>query len=120
MPTSKTSLTALAPLFFLEPHAPHTHWTLCLSDGDSPIELFEDEGHSGNGYSWDSVARIAIAQRHLDADAIRFGSEGGTFVAQSDSLDTLVALAEALLALLRDEAALRAAIRAVPADDWDA
>jgi hypothetical protein len=109
----------LTPLFLMAPREPRRHWTLCLSDAHSPIELFESEGHSGNGYSWDSVARVAMAERGIDGGAIRFDSEGGTFVAQSESRDVLIALGRALVGLLGDESALRNAIRAVPGEDWD-
>jgi hypothetical protein len=87
---------------------------------DSPIELFEEEGHSGNGYAWDSVARIAMkGMPRAQVRTISFGSEAGTFVAYGEQLEPLVALGHALVALLRDEDALRKAIRAVPEDDWD-
>lgn len=110
---------AIAPLYLVEPAAPYTHWMLCLADTHSPIDLFEEEGHSGNGYAWDSVARVTIERAKLPAAGIDFNSEGGTFVAESDSRDALVGLGRELASLLRDPEALRQAIRAVPEDDWD-
>jgi hypothetical protein len=111
---------AIAPLFLVEPGPPHEHWTLCLSDNESPIELFEEEGHSGNGYAWDSVARIAMKKLGESVSrVVEFNSEAGTFVAQSERLETLLALGQALATMLREPESLRVAIRAVPADDWD-
>jgi hypothetical protein len=110
---------AMAPLYLIEPNAPHTHWTLCLADTHSPIELFEEEGHSGNGYAWDSVARVTIKRAKLSAAGIDFDSEGGTFVALGESRDALIALGRELASLLRDPDSLRRAIRAVPENDWD-
>lgn len=110
---------AIAPLYLVEPAAPYTHWMLCLADTHSPIELFEEEGRSGNGYAWDSVARVTIKRAKLPAAGIDFNSEGGTFVAESESRDALVGLGRELASLLRDPEALRQAIRAVPEDDWD-
>ena len=110
---------AIAPLYLIEPNAPSNHWTLCLADTHSPIELFEEEGHSGNGYAWDSVARVTLKRAKLSAAGVDFDSEGGTFVALGESRDSLIALGRELASLLRDPEALRRAIRAVPEDDWD-
>jgi hypothetical protein len=121
-PRTKPSAGAqqtIAPLFLVEPHAPGADFSLCLADAHSPIELFEEEGHSGNGYAWGSVARVALADLGIDEESIRFDSEAGTFVAISPSREEVEALGRALAALLRDEEALRRAIRAVPEDDWD-
>lgn len=117
--TSADPAAAIAPLYLVEPGATYTHWTLCLADTHSPIDLFEEEGHSGNGYAWDSVARVVIERAKLSAAGIDFNSEGGAFVAQGESRDALIALGRALASLLRDPKALRSAIRAVPEDDWD-
>jgi hypothetical protein len=110
---------AIAPFFLVEPDEAGGRYDLCLADAYSPLELFEEEGHSGNGYAWDSVARVAIAELGIDAEGIDFDSEAGTFVALSHSRDNLLTLGSALAALLRDERALRKAIRSVPEDDWD-
>jgi hypothetical protein len=110
---------AIAPFFLVEPDEPGGRYDLCLADAYSPVELFEEEGRSGNGYAWDSVARVALAQLGIDAETIDFDSEAGTFVALSHSRDNLLVLGRKLAALLRDEPALRKAIRSVPEDDWD-
>jgi hypothetical protein len=110
---------AIAPFFLVEPDEPGARYDLCLADAYSPLELFEEEGHSGNGYAWDSVARVALGELGIDAETIDFDSEAGTFVALSHSRDNLVTLGRALAALLRDERALRKAIRSVPEEDWD-
>jgi hypothetical protein len=111
---------AVAPLYLVEPGESYEHWTLCLADSESPIDLFEEEGHSGNGYAWDSVARIAMKGLADGlARGIDFNSEGGTFVAESTELAALLELGRALAAMLRDQESLRVAIRAVPEDDWD-
>ena len=91
-----------------------------LADFDSPIEVFEAEGHSGNGYAWDSVARVSCgALDEKQRAALEFNSEAGTFVVLCEQKDALEKLAQSLVGLLRDHEALRAAIRAVPDDDWD-
>ena len=95
-------------------------WTVILADSHSPAEIFEELGHTGSGYSWDSVARIAMRGLAPEqAASFEFDSEAGTFVAMSEDGEAVHALASALAALIRDEDALREAIEAVPDDDWD-
>jgi len=119
MTTPTEASKALAPLFLVDPEG-EGPWSLCLSDSESPVELFEEEGHSGNGYAWDSVARIAMrGLSQPDRDAIEFGSEAGTFVALCSAEGPLLNLGIELAKLLRDDEALRLAIRSVPEEDWD-
>lgn len=127
MTSSAEAPDPIAPLYLVEhtdddgPRAADAwRWSLCLSDSDSPVEVFEEVGHTGSGYAWDSVARIAMAsltQSHREA--IEFDSEAGTFVAVSALAEPLIALGTELAKLLRDDEALRRAIRAVPEEDWD-
>jgi hypothetical protein len=109
----------LAPFFLLPPERAPRPWNLCLADAFSPADLFEEEGHSGNGYSWDAIARSVMAARGIDATTVTFDSEAGTFVAECPHRDVLLALGRALVALLRDPEALRDAIGSVPEGDWD-
>jgi len=108
-----------APFVLLSPSEHSDSWTLLLADAYSPADTFEEQGHSGNGYSWDSVARVALRDFPEHVATIEFDSEAGTFVAMSEDKASLVALGGALKRLLDDEEALRTAIRAVPEDDWD-
>ncbi|MFO0553611.1 MAG: Imm51 family immunity protein [Polyangiaceae bacterium] len=114
----KKPVNELEPFFLLPPES-EGPFNLCLADVDSP-EVFEDEGHSGSGYAWDSIARMAMKDWPEAKKAlVSFDSEAGTFVALADTSEPLEELGKALLGLIRDEDALRATIRAVPEDDWD-
>lgn len=111
---------ALAPFFLLPPEETSTGWTLCLTDGESPADVFEEEGHSGNGYSWEALAlSVMKAMPRKTSRSITFDSEAGTFVAMCGKPEPLLVLGEALVTLLRDEKSLRKAIRAVPESAWD-
>lgn len=121
---SITDLEALerliAPLKLLPPDPPYSHWTLMLSDADSPADVFEDEGHSGNGYSWDSVARACWGElTEAEHALLEFDSEAGMFVVLCEDEDLMARLAPSLARLLHDHDALRDVIRSVPEDDWD-
>jgi hypothetical protein len=113
------TIDAFRPFVLLGPSEASTGWQLLLADSASPIEVFEPEGRSGNGYAWDSVARVAIRAFPEHADAIEFDSESGTFVAMSEQKAPLIALGAALLRLLENPAELRTVIRSVPEEDWD-
>ena len=107
------------PFVLLSPSEHSASWTLLLADTHSPAAIFEEQGHTGSGYSWDSVARQALRDLSEHAESIEFDSEAGTFVAMSAEKAALVALGGALKRLLEDPDALRKVIRSVPEDDWD-
>lgn len=95
-------------------------WELILADFHSPIEVFEEIGHTGSGYAWDSVARVAMkGLPEAQVAGFSFDSEAGTFVVTSSDQQAIRALGAKLFELLQDHDALRAAIAAVPEDDWD-
>jgi hypothetical protein len=118
-PAVPGTIDAFKPFVLMAPNEHSTKWSLFLADAHSPVDLFEEEGHSGNGYAWDSVARVAMTTFPDHRDAIEFNSEAGTFVAESEEKAALIALGAALLRLLENEAELRTVIRSVPEDDWD-
>ena len=118
-PTEPAKIDAFKPFVLLGPSDASLGWQLLLADAASPVEIFEPEGRSGNGYAWDSVARVAIRAFPEHADAIEFDSEAGTFVAMCDQKAPLIALGAALLRLLENPAELRTVIRSVPEEDWD-
>lgn len=115
-PSPQSDDEAIAPFFLVEPGGARPP---CMSDADSPAEVFEEEGHSGNGSSWAAVARAVIADISLENAGIDVDSEAGTFVALASSRAALVTLGRHLATLLRDAGALRRRIREVPDDAWD-
>lgn len=118
-PKTPDTLDAFRPFVLVPPDEESPRWSLLLADAHSPADLFEAEGHSGNGYAWDSVARVAMTAFPEHRDAIAFNSEAGTFVAESEEKAAVIALGAALLRLLENEAELRTVIRSVPEEDWD-
>lgn len=111
---------SVLPFAILGPSEDDALWSLILADTYSPAEVFEAFGHTGSGYSWDSIARVAMREAPASQlEGLTFDSEAGTFVVMSEDEQVIRSLGVKLCALLHDEAALRIAIAAVPEDDWD-
>lgn len=70
------------------------------------IEL-EDEGWSGNGYDWESIARTVLEEQLFDLEeAIDFDSDASMFSANG-SHDALTQLGRAMQAVYHDDDLLR-------------
>lgn len=71
--------------FFLTEHGDST--SLCLEVGSYLQDLFDsraDEGFEGNGYDWESLARVFLEEKRPDlSEEIDFDSEGSMFCAYS-------------------------------------
>ena len=67
----------------------------------------EDEGWLGNGYDWESIARVVLEEQLFDLEEdIVFDSEAGMFSA-SGSREALAQLGRAMQAVYHDEDLLR-------------
>ena len=97
--------TKIKPFFWVEQD---DSYDLCLSTGDFKHEIFlvrEEEGFIGNGYDWDSLARVFINEKmpdlenEIDLDM----SEAGTFVVNSKNAETLQKFALAFRAMCDDD-----------------
>ena len=96
---------ALKPFFWVEQQGGRAD--LCLNAGGFKDEIFDarsDEGFLGNGYDWQSLARVFLDEKvpHL-ADDIDFDSEAGMFVANSDNPAALEQFALGFRAMCEDD-----------------
>lgn len=68
-------------------------FSVCLNVGEYKAEVFqarEDEGFEGNGYDWESLARIFIEEQAPNlTESIDFDSEGSMFCAYSEDKEAL-------------------------------
>lgn len=80
----------IEPFFWVE-HESTT--SVCLNVGEYKTEIFqsrEDEGFEGNGYDWESLARVFVEEQVPElSESIDFDSEGSMFCAYSNNKGTL-------------------------------
>lgn len=107
--TDRTDKTSYAPFVFVDEGA---HRSLILSDQHMEVKfpIFDEkagDGWSGNGYDWQSVAQVIVAERLPEfASELSFDSEAGMFAA-TGSRAALEKLGTAMQSAFRDDAALR-------------
>ena len=80
----------IAPFFWVEHD---TSCSVCLTVGEYLQEVFDtraEEGFEGNGYDWESLARVFLTQQrpHLESE-IGFDPEGSMFCAYSKNREAL-------------------------------
>jgi hypothetical protein len=67
--------------------------SVCLNVGEYKDEIFqtrENEGFEGNGYDWESLARVFVEEQVPElSDKIDFDSEGSMFCAYSKDKEAL-------------------------------
>lgn len=67
--------------------------SVCLSVGEYKAKIFqarEDEGFEGNGYDWESLARVFVKEQVPElSEKISFDSEGSMFCVYSENKDAL-------------------------------
>jgi hypothetical protein len=81
---------------------------------------FEAVGHSGNGYSWEAVARHVVESSLSGLeDRIEFDSEADMFCATSVDRAALEKLGSALAEGTRSRKQLAKLIAAAPPSLWD-
>jgi hypothetical protein len=109
---------SLAPLILDESSA--GAFSLLLRDLDSYSHVFEAKGHSGNGYSWEAVARAVVESSLAEIeDQIEFDSEAHMFCATSKDRTALARLGEILAEGTRSPKVLRKLIAKVAPNLWD-
>lgn len=109
---------SLEPLF-LDETSPGK-FSLLLRDLDTWSARFEAEGHSGNGYSWEAVARQLVESSLSDLEEkIEFDSEADMFCAYGADRGALEKLGELLAEAARTPKKLAKLISSVPPSLWD-
>ncbi|MDD3484179.1 Imm51 family immunity protein [Azovibrio restrictus] len=109
MEKSHTDKATYAPFILLESQE---FRSLMLSDLDMEerFHVFEersDEGWSGNGYDWNSIAQVIMSEQLPDLmESISFDPEAGMFSAQGPRA-ALERLGAAMSSAFRDEEILR-------------
>ena len=80
----------IAPFFWVEHD---TSCSVCLTVGEYLQEVFDtraEEGFEGNGYDWESLARVFLTQQRPRLETeIGFDSEGSMFCAYSKNREAL-------------------------------
>jgi hypothetical protein len=108
----------MAPLSLVEtsPGA----FSLLLRDIDSTSGPFVAAGHSGNGYSWQSLAQYVLESSLPDVEGrIELDSEADMFCARGADGEALTRLGEFLADAARNPRRLARLIAAVPSGLWD-
>lgn len=81
---------AIQPFFWVEHESTAS---VCLNVGEYKTEIFqsrEDEAFEGNGYDWESLARVFIEEQTSNfIESIDFDSEGSMFCAYSKDKEAL-------------------------------
>lgn len=82
--------TAIQPFFWVEHESTAS---VCLNVGEYKTEIFksrEEEGFEGNGYDWESLARVFIKEQAPNfTECVDFDSEGSMFCAYSENKEAL-------------------------------
>ncbi|MEH6414593.1 Imm51 family immunity protein [Pseudomonas sp. CGJS7] len=107
--TDRTDRSTYAPFILMDRGG---YRSLLLTDEHmaAKFAVFEElgeDGWSGNGYDWNSLAQVVVAERLPQWQAqLSFDSEAGMFSAQG-SREALQALGAAMQAVFRDDAQIR-------------
>jgi hypothetical protein len=109
---------SLDPLF-LDETSPGV-FSLQLRDLDEVSAPFEAAGHSGNGCSWESVARHVLESSFPDLEErIELDSEAEMFCTYSSDRQALEKLGAVLAEAARSKKRLTKLIASVPPSLWD-
>jgi|GEM_PF-3888205 len=105
---------ALAPFVILEHERASGSFDLVLYDGDMEEveEIFHAWNAEGHGHGWEGLAQSVVRSRMPEIiGRLNFGSEAGTFVANSSDLGALLRLAAVLHEAFHDHTLLGELIR---------
>ena len=94
-------------------------FSLLLTQFSPADAIFDEAGHEGGGYGWESVAVQVVAETPGLADRLDFDPEGSMFCAHGTDRAALEQLGTELALLFNDATRLRALIARVPEDAWD-
>jgi Immunity protein 51 len=106
---NKTDKISYAPFILVDTGS---HTSLILSDSDmlAKSHIFEEreaEGWMGNGYDWNSLAQVVVAEQLPEfADELSFDPEAGMFSAIGDRL-SLEKLGTKMCAMFHSDEAIR-------------
>ena len=97
-------------------------WSLYLSSLDSTDsrDVFEHENRHPGAYGWEGVALYFLEEVVDDeiANRIELDCENDALVARSAGREALLTLAELMVPLVHDRAALASILRKAPLDGW--
>ena len=97
----------IAPFFWVE-HKDYA--SVCLEAGGYLQEIFDtraDEGFLGNGYDWESLARIYLEEKRPDLmDSLQFDPEAGMFCVYSKQREDLQAFIHGFRCACEDRAVI--------------
>ncbi|WP_212831344.1 Imm51 family immunity protein [Catellatospora sp. TT07R-123] len=66
-------------------------YSLLFDDFDDYVDIFDEQGWEGNGYAWEGVVQVMLAERVPEIlDQIEFDSETGTFSVTAASEEPLL------------------------------
>ena len=86
-------------------------FSVCLNAGGYKSEIFEirkDEGFEGNGYDWNSLAKVFLLSKLPELETIiNFDSEAGMFVAYSSDEGALKNFATGFKAACEDKVVIQ-------------
>ncbi|MFF2520346.1 Imm51 family immunity protein [Streptomyces sp. NPDC058086] len=94
--------------------------SLLLTDWSELVPVLQAAGREGNGYTWDGIARLLVAE-HLPhaADQLEHDSESGMFAVYSSNRGALEALGILMRDLYRSPERLSALLSSVDPDSFD-
>ncbi|MEO3923639.1 immunity 51 family protein [Micromonosporaceae bacterium B7E4] len=116
------AVNSFSPLKFFEYDHNPGNYCLMLSDVRmvDVSDVFEADGHLGNGYDWTAVARSVVRSDVPElADRLGYDPEAGTFVAYGTDPEALRRLGGLLQDAFHDRAKLATLIRAADPDWFD-
>lgn len=93
-------------------------FSLIYSDFDEHIDLLEENGGQGGGYSWESMIRAVLELRDIELGDVDFDPEGDTFCAASKSEASLAKVAGIIKELGMDKALMTKAIAVARDGDY--
>lgn len=72
-------------------------YSLVFDDFDDYVDIFDEQGWLGNGYAWEGVVQVLLADRAPEIlDVVEFDSEAGLFAVRAAEQDPLLEVAAAI------------------------
>ncbi|MDI1462420.1 Imm51 family immunity protein [Catellatospora sp. KI3] len=86
-------------------------YSLIFDDFDDHVDIFDEQGWEGNGYAWEGVVQVMLAERVPEIlDQIEFDSETALFSVTARSEDALLEVAAVIREAIGDADVLADAI----------
>jgi hypothetical protein len=91
---------------------------LCYADFDKYIEILEENGGQGGGYSWESMVKAVAELRNIEFGDVEFDPEGDMFCAISEHEASLAIVASIIKELGADKSLMIKAIATAQDGDY--